>query len=244
MRQEDEDLRGKQRARCLWCNNAIRRDSRRDAKYCGTSHRQAAWRFNTAALGPPSTWSPRRLGSPDDALRFAYADPPYPGLAARYYSSHEHYAGEVDHEQLVRRLSAEYDGWALSTSATALASVLSCCPADARVAAWVRGARHGVSYSPLSSWEPVIYWRPRRLDAQVDGTRLDSLVYVSRPRLTDPRRVVGAKPAAFCNWLFLLMGLRHGDDLVSEMLQGLNDHSIKGKPRRLLQLAFDYLSGR
>jgi hypothetical protein len=30
----------------------------------------------------------------------------------------------------------------------------------------------------------------------------------------------------------------------SELLQGLNDHSIKGKPRRLLQLAFDYLSGR
>ena len=30
----------------------------------------------------------------------------------------------------------------------------------------------------------------------------------------------------------------------SELLQGLNDRSIKGKPCRLLQLAFDYLSGR
>jgi hypothetical protein len=30
----------------------------------------------------------------------------------------------------------------------------------------------------------------------------------------------------------------------SELLQGLNDRSIKGKPRKLLQLAFDYLSGR
>ena len=30
----------------------------------------------------------------------------------------------------------------------------------------------------------------------------------------------------------------------SELLQGLNDRSIKGKPRRLLQLALDYLSGR
>jgi len=30
----------------------------------------------------------------------------------------------------------------------------------------------------------------------------------------------------------------------SELLQGLNDRSLRGKPRRLLQLAFDYLSGR
>jgi hypothetical protein len=30
----------------------------------------------------------------------------------------------------------------------------------------------------------------------------------------------------------------------SELLQGLDDRSIKGRPRRLPQLAFDYLSGR
>ena len=30
----------------------------------------------------------------------------------------------------------------------------------------------------------------------------------------------------------------------SELLEGLNDRAVKGKPRRLIQLAFDYLSGR
>jgi hypothetical protein len=30
----------------------------------------------------------------------------------------------------------------------------------------------------------------------------------------------------------------------SELLQGLNDTAVKGKSRRLIQLAFDYLSGR
>jgi hypothetical protein len=30
----------------------------------------------------------------------------------------------------------------------------------------------------------------------------------------------------------------------SELLQGLNDGAVKGKARRLIQLAFDYLSGR
>ncbi len=39
------------------------------------------------------------------------------------------------------------------------------------------------------------------------------MVYTCRPRLTDPDRVVGAKPAAFCSWLFGLLGARLGDTL-------------------------------
>ena len=30
-------------------------------------------------------------------MRFAYADPPYPGLSARYYRNEPTFAGEVDH---------------------------------------------------------------------------------------------------------------------------------------------------
>jgi len=48
------------------------------------------------------------------AMRLAYADPPYPGLA-HYYPEKR----EADHPQLVSRLAA-YDGWALSTSHKAL----------------------------------------------------------------------------------------------------------------------------
>jgi hypothetical protein len=39
------------------------------------------------------------------------------------------------------------------------------------------------------------------------------LVHVARPRLTDPARVVGAKPAAFAGWLFELLGALPGDQL-------------------------------
>jgi hypothetical protein len=39
-------------------------------------------------------------------------------------------------------------------------------------------------------------------------------------------------------------GFVRREHVKSELLQGLNDRSIRGKPRRLLQLAFDYLSGR
>ena len=51
-------------------------------------------------------------------MKLAYADPPYPGRA-HLYKDHPDYAGEVDHERLVNDLVANYDGWALSTSAGA-----------------------------------------------------------------------------------------------------------------------------
>jgi hypothetical protein len=44
--------------------------------------------------------------------------------------------------------------------------------------------------------------------------RVDALVHVARPRTTDPKRVIGAKPAAFCFWMFDLLGARPGDDFV------------------------------
>lgn len=200
--------------------------------------------------------------------RLAYADPPYPGLSARYYSEHPDFAGEVDHAELVASLSAEFDAWALSTSAAALPAVLALCPPGVRVAAWFRGERpHKGAGAPLNAWEPVIYAgqiirrtstgdasSPGQLDASAlqarpvalagghdarhagatrrvgpsetrrradrdDASssaprRVDALVHVARPRTTDPARVVGAKPAAFCRWVFELLGAQPGDELV------------------------------
>jgi len=147
-------------------------------------------------------------------LRFAYADPPYPGLAFRHYAQHPDFAGEVDHAELISRLLSTFDGWALSTSVASLPDVLHLCPPGVRVAAWVRGARPGAAFNPLNAWEPVIYYGARRDVSLSSSTRSDVLIYFSRPRLSDPRRVIGAKPAAFCAWLFTLLGLQPDDDLV------------------------------
>jgi hypothetical protein len=38
-------------------------------------------------------------------VKFAYADPPYPGQARRHYSDHPDYGGEVDHRELIDRLA-------------------------------------------------------------------------------------------------------------------------------------------
>ena len=193
---------------CAWCDAVIRPSARRDALCCSVRCRQARHRFGAGA--------PRAATLEGPARRFAYADPPYPGLAKRYYRHHRDYAGEVDHAKLVARLVREFpDGWALSTSARSLRDVLSLCPSEVRIAAWVRGERPVKSYSPLQSWDPVIYCGGRpMLPSDVDARRVDSLVHVARPRLTDPNRVIGAKPAEFCWWLFKLLGALPGDELV------------------------------
>jgi len=164
--------------------------------------RQARHRF-LRAVGYAEAVAPGR------PLRLAYADPPYPGKA-RLYRDHPDYGGEVDHAALIQRLAA-YDGWALSTSAQALPAVLAVCPAGVRVAAWHRGERLTRSRWPLHAWEPVIYYGGRQL---VTGQRrVDSLVCGVGPLDTLPGRVIGAKPAAVCRWIFTLLGACPGDSL-------------------------------
>lgn len=192
---------------CRWCEGPISPAARADALYCSTRCRQAAHRFHRGAA--------LRVAS-GSALRLAYADPPYPGLAG-YYRDHPDFEGEVDHHALIERLCDEFpDGWALSTSAAALRDVLASCPTSVRVAAWFRGERPTKHYRPLNGWEPVVFHGGRALLSRphVDERRVDALVHVARARLTDPRRVVGAKPAAFCWWLFRLLGALPHDELV------------------------------
>ena len=187
---------------CAWCKGPIPARARRDSICCSKRCRQARHRFTQAvgraelASGPP--------------LRLAYADPPYPGRAW-IYRDHPDYGGEVDHKQLLARLGC-YDGWALSTSADALPAVLALCPADVRVAAWYRGIRTVASWEPVSTWEPVIYVPARPVDP-TSGLRPDALVHGISPMTTLPGRVVGTKPAAFCRWLFRLLGATAVDSL-------------------------------
>lgn len=138
----------------------------------------------------------------------AYADPPYPGLARKYYAREETYAGEVDHRALVASLAAFGDGWALSTSSDALRDVLPLCPPRARVCAWVKpiGACP-LTYGLHSSWEALIVVGGR----QRRPGRRDWLA-------AQPARgggdLPGRKPLAFCAFLFSALGLEAGDELV------------------------------
>ena len=73
------------------------------------------------------------------SLRFAYADPPYYGLAVKFYGHLHPEAAEYDkletHAALIERLNSEYDGWAMSLHERSLRYILPLCPPDARVMA-------------------------------------------------------------------------------------------------------------
>jgi hypothetical protein len=216
---------------CAWCKGPIPARARRDALTCSKRCRQARHRL-TSAVRDSSAAAARDasrqvlgdVSRVDRALqtrRLAYADPPYPGLAS-YYRDHPDYAGEVDHGALLARLST-YDGWALSTSARALPRVLALAVAQdlpVRVAAWVRHPRprENVVYA-LNAWEPVIYVpvasrSPRDASAGTGAARrVDVLQHGVSPMLTLPGRVIGTKPAAFCRWMFDLIGAEPRDTL-------------------------------
>ena len=192
---------------------AIADGKRSDTVTCSTRCRQARNRFAQGVGVAPAGVAGGR------PLRLAYADPPYPGLSRKYYGNHPDYAGEVDHASLIASLSADFDGWALSTSAAALPDVLASCPPGVRVAAWHRYERPTRSAGPLNAWEPVLFAGGRLRVApagehdasHVDVRRVDSLVYRPGNRTTDPGRVVGSKPAVFIRWVFDLLGAQPGD---------------------------------
>lgn len=144
-------------------------------------------------------------------MRCAYADPPYMGQAAKFYAKEPDYAGEVDQIALVKRLCSEFpDGWALSLSSPSLRHILPACPEDARVAAWIkpfRSFKPGVN--PAYAWEPVIF-RGGRKRMRWENTVRDFASVNVTPRAG----FVGARPEAFCFWMFGLLNTRRGDEFV------------------------------
>ena len=139
--------------------------------------------------------------------RLCYADPPYPGTAARYYSDHPDYGGEVDHQALINTLVARYDGWALSTSDNALRDLLPLCPRAAKVAIWVKpNGPDPRTRGADRQWEPVIYVPARERKGAKVRNWFQGL----------PARgggtLMGRKPLGFCMWLFKLLGAAPEDD--------------------------------
>lgn len=136
---------------------------------------------------------------------FAYADPPYVGQGKRYVEK-----AEVDQEALVKRLVTEYpDGWALSLSSPSLQQILTYCPTDVRVMAWVKPfAVFKPNVNPAYAWEPVIVRGGRRRTRQQPTTR--DWVSVN---ITLRKGLVGAKPPAFCEWLLDVLNVQAEDEL-------------------------------
>jgi hypothetical protein len=179
--------------RCLWCRAPLEVTRLR---WCSKRCRQTAFRARRLFQVEASCSEPKRLG---------FGDPPYPGLAYRYYGKEPTYAGEVDHVQLIAQLQT-YDGWALSTSADAVRDILPLCPRDARLCPWVKP--NGVSSKTRgahNTWEALIV-KPAREFAP--GFRDWLCAKPARGGGT----LMGRKPLAFCAFLFQQLGALPIDD--------------------------------
>lgn len=140
-------------------------------------------------------------------MKFAYADPPYIGQAKKHYSDDPNCA-EVNHQILINTMCESYDGWALSCSSPSLKQILEMCPEDVRVMAWVKPfCAFKVNVNPAYAWEPVIVWHPRKRER----SQLTVRDWLSEP-MTLKKGISGAKPEAFCYWIFEVLNLCPEDE--------------------------------
>jgi len=156
-----------------------------------------------------------------EVLRFAYADPPYPGQSKRHYRDHPDYDGEVDHQALLTRLQTDFDGWVLHTSSPALGEVmeyaLAVAAGEFRVMAWVKPFAAFKSNVPVAcAWEPVLVKPVRK--PTVEGRMVVMRDWVSEP-ITMLRGLAGAKPERVCHWAFEVAGA-NPRDLFTDLYPG------------------------
>lgn len=159
-------------------------------------------------------------------MRFAYADPPYLGMG-KYYPEHPEaraWDKPETHQALIDRLQADYpDGWALSLSSTTLHPILAMCPANVRIAAWIKPF---ASYKPgvrvAYTWEPVIFKGGRQEWSRDTLTLRDHL---SQP-IALQRGLVGAKPEKFMRWVADLLGYDADRDTLDDLFPGTGVMSL------------------
>jgi len=159
-------------------------------------------------------------------LRFAYADPPYLGMAKATYGDRHEHAGEFDtpeaHAALIRRLCDEWpDGWAMSLHVPSLRVILGLCPEDVRVACWCKPwapFRPGNKHAHYA-WEPVIF-RGGRPFAERCHCHRD---YTVTPMVLGGAKTgfgKGTKPEGFTRWV--LESLLNADpaDEITDLFPG------------------------
>lgn len=158
-------------------------------------------------------------------MRFAYADPPYLGCGGKYKAHHAeaHIWNTVGaHDTLIQQLVGEYpDGWALSCHTPSLHTLLPLCPADTRIAAWVKPFavfRPGVN--PAYAWEPVLFRGGRKRD-RYEPTVRDW----HSENITLKKGLVGVKPPGFNAWILNLLGVRP-EDTLDDLFPGQHGMSV------------------
>lgn len=159
-----------------------------------------------------------------DGVKFAYADPPYLGLSAKFYGDLHADASDYDdpatHQALIDRLCGEFDGWALSLHTPTLKVMLNMCPDDVRVGAWVKPfASFKKNVTRAWAWEPIILWGGRKIPITQNTVRDWVEAPAIAENITLRRGFQGAKPAAVCWWIFDWLNME-ADDEFADLFHG------------------------
>ena len=119
------------------------------------------------------------------------------------------------HRQLVHRLTADYDGWAIAAASYSLAVYLPVCPPTVRVCAWVNTT--AIPTRRVSrGWEAVlIQIPPGRVDYGTGPVMRDVLI-AAPPKV----RHVGAKPDAWVRFVLNLLAYDPDTDTVDDLFPG------------------------
>lgn len=165
-------------------------------------------------------------------MRLAIADPPYPPFvgvggrknrASRWYGSGQRsrkdrpadnhpeahlWDDPATHRALLERLMADYDGWAIATSADGL-HAYDPLPVPCRVMVWVRPNATPGSHRIRNLWEAVIVYPPegRRRNVGVGAT--PDVLTCPAPRAG----FMGAKPVEWTRWVLDALTYTPGDEV-------------------------------
>lgn len=173
-------------------------------------------------------------------MRLCIADPPYLGKAEMFYGAKRKanmneggrinptYKADVHpeacewdiperHRQMVERLIAEYDGWAIAMIPSSLREYLQWVPQRTRIAVWHDPRVMPTGSHPRRRWEPVLVYVP-------DGRR--KVTNVPNPVgdvLTCPHpggSFAGQKPRAWTRWVLDMLGYDPETDTVDDLFKG------------------------
>lgn len=171
-------------------------------------------------------------------MRLAIADPPYLGRAALWYGGKgrskrpkdgcwKRAAGRPEdapeyhpdaylwddpeqHADLMARMEADFDGWAMAASGKSLGALYPCIDQiGARVAIW-----HVTNAIPDGArvrnvWEAVVYRVPTARRAVGTGYRVPDLMPAPHPM----SGFVGSKPPEWTRWVLDMLGYQPGDEV-------------------------------
>jgi hypothetical protein len=179
-------------------------------------------------------------------MRLCIADPPYLGKAAMLYGDDTRHAmnvgGNIDrcykadyhpeaaiwdepatHQQLVARLVADYDGWAIAMLPDNLKQYLAWVPARTRIAVWHMPSVMPTGAHPRRRWEAVLVYVPdgrRRIIDLGERHPWPDVLHAAHPAPQDGRSFAGRKPSQWTRWVLGMLGYDQHSDTVDDLFHG------------------------